>query len=249
MFKCGFDHGGYWKLSLVAMVTATAPVDDTHNAPKAPGGIARIIRPRRTWPGSRATVGGLLIAMAAIGLFAAFQRADSPPDTLYLVARDPIAPGTVLTAEILGAQRIDLPSGIAARSFTIAEEATILGAVTTQAIGTGELIQLSDVRIGSGQTSLAPFEMSFRIDADRAVNGGLMAGERVNVIATIGSGSDAPTQLVLTDIVLLDVTRQGDSGLAADRQVITVALHDEAHILAIAAAADKGTLTLVRSNS
>jgi len=230
------------------MATATTRVEDAGDTQGLSTKLTNIIRPRRTWPGSRATIGGLLVAVAAIGLFAAFQQANSEPDTLYLVATQPIGPGTVLTVDHLGAQRMDLPAGLAGRSFGANEEGLVLGSIATQAIGTGELLQISDIRVGTGQAALAKFEMSFRIDTDRAVNGGLRAGERVNIIATVGSGSNAPTDVVLTNVVLLDVASGGESSLAANRQVITIALESAADSLAIAAAADKGTLTLVRAN-
>jgi len=230
------------------MTTATAPVDDVDDTPGRSTRLTNIIRPRRTWPGSRATIGGLLVAVAAIGLFAAFQQANSGPETSYLVARQPIGPGTVLAPEHLGTQRMELPAGVADRSFSTNEESLVLGSIATQAIGTGELLQISDIRVGSGQVALSKFEMSFRIDTDRAVNGSLRPGERVNLLATVGNGAGAPTEIVLTNIVLLDVTSGGESSLAANRQVITVALDSADDSLAIAAAADKGTLTLVRSN-
>jgi len=230
------------------MATATAQVDNAGDTDSPASRFANIIRPRRTWPGSRATIGGLLVAVAAIGLFAAFQQANSEPDTLYLVATQTIGPGTVLTAEHLGAQRMELPAGLSDRSFDALEENVVLGSITTETIGKGELLQVSDIRVGTGQSALASFEMSFRIDTDRAVNGGLRPGEKVNIVATVGSGSDAPTEIVLTNIVLLDVTSAGESSLAANRQVITIALDSAADSLSIASAADKGTLTLVRAN-
>ena len=231
------------------MATVTDPVGADPDIERDSAGSSRIIRPRRAWPGSRATVGGLLVALAAIGLFSAFQSANADPDTRYVVARSAIAPGTILTAEHLGSQAMDLPDSLSQRTFSLGEQSDLLGAVTTQAIGAGELVQVSDVRDSNGAVELAEFELSFRVNADRAVDGSLRAGETIDIIATLGTGQAAPTQLVLPQILVLKVSRSDEPGLAGQQQVITVALDDRDHALAIAAAADKGQLTLVRTNS
>lgn len=228
-------------------MTTTVGDLSSHSAIPEPES-SRVIRPRRTWPGSRATVGGLLVAIAAIGLFAAFQNAGAGPDVRYVVARNAVAPGTVLTADHLGTQAMELPDSLAARSFTLAEHVDLVGAVTTQAIAAGELVQLSDLRVGTGQQVVAEHELSFSVESDRAVSGTLRAGERVDIIATIGSGPDAPTEVVGRDVLVLSVHRSDEAGLGGARQVVTVALHDDAAAVAVAAAVDKGTVTLVRAN-
>lgn len=230
------------------MATVTDPVGTGPDLERETADSSRIIRPRRAWPGSRATVGGLLVAIAAVGLFSAFQSASSEPETRYVVARADIGPGTVLAAEHLATQPMELPDSLSSRVFALGEEGELLGAVTTQAIGAGELVQISDVRAGNGAATVAAFEASFSVDAARAVDGTIRAGETIDIIATLGTGQTAPTQLVVRSILVLDVNRSDESGFAARRQVITVALEDRDHALSIAAAADKGQLTLVRSN-
>ena len=228
------------------MTTVAPPVgrlDD--EAPERP---PRRIRPRRPWPGTRATAGGLLVAIAGLGLFAAFQQTNNPPDTLYVVARTNIAPGTVLTADLIGAQRIELPSTVADAAFGSSAEALVLGSVTIEAIGAGELVQRSDIRAGDGTATLTPFEMSFRIDADRAVDGSLRPGERIDVLATLGTCASAPTEVVEHNVLITNISRSADSSLAGERQVITVALDRTEQVVAITSAADKGKLTLIRAN-
>ena len=81
------------------MATVTDPAGTGPELDRDIAAPSHIIRPRRAWPGSRATVGGLLVALAAIGLFSAFQNANAGPETRYVVTLDRIAPGTILTAE------------------------------------------------------------------------------------------------------------------------------------------------------
>ncbi|MCP3936091.1 MAG: hypothetical protein GY708_12050 [Actinomycetia bacterium] len=227
-------------------MTATAPpvggLDEAADRP------TRSIRPRRPWPGTRAAAGGLLVALAGLGLFIAFNQANTPPTTLYLVAREPIAPGTVLTTDLVGGQRMELPDSLASGAFTTTDDNFVLGSVALEAVAAGELIQRSDIRATESSTDLAPFEMSFRVEADRAVNGTLRPGEHIDILATVGSGAGAPTDLIDSDVMVIDVSKSGDSGLAGNRQVITIALDTTEQVLAITSAADKGTLTLVRSS-
>lgn len=194
-------------------------------------------------------MGGLLVALSGLGLFLAFERANTPPTTLYLVAREPIAPGTVLSPDLVGGQRMDLPAGLDAVAFTTADDDLVLGSVALEAIGAGELIQASDIRsLEEGADAMTPYEMSFRIEADRAVDGTLRAGERIDVYATVGTGPGASTELIDTDVLVVSVNRSNDSGLATARQVVTVALDATDQVLALTSAADRGTLTLVRSS-
>ncbi|MCB0991207.1 MAG: RcpC/CpaB family pilus assembly protein [Acidimicrobiales bacterium] len=231
------------------MTTVAPPVGASAEAAERPDHTQRAIRPRRPWPGTRAAVGGLLVALSGLGLFVAFERANTAPTTLYLVAREPIAPGTVLSPDLVGGQRMDLPTGLDAVAFTTADDDLVLGSVTLEAIGAGELIQASDIRpLDEGADAMTPYEMSFRIEADRAVDGTLRAGERIDVYATVGTGPSASTELIDADVLVVSVNRSNDSGLATARQVVTVALDNTDQVLALTSAADRGTLTLVRSS-
>ena len=125
---------------------------------------------------SSEALGGLLVAVAALGLYATVRSAGAPPQTSYVVARAAIAPGTTLTADLLGAQRVDLPDSLAAATFSIDQDELVLGAVAVEPIAAGDLVHRSDVA-DADRAELAPFEMSFRIDADRAVAGSLRAGD------------------------------------------------------------------------
>ncbi len=226
---------------MTAVATHADNIEDTSDdTPK------RQLTPRRVWPGSRATIGGLLVALAALGLYATVRSAQAPPSTLYVVARTAIAPGTVLTPDLVGAQRMDLPDGLAAGAFSSIQDDLVIGSVAIEAIAAGELVQQSDIRPDTGNNA-TPFEMSFRVDSDRAVGGTLRAGERVDVIATFGSSAQASTQVIERNILVIAVRRSGDSSLAGERQVITVALDNPEQAVSLAGAVDKANITLVRT--
>ncbi|HEY4378497.1 MAG TPA: hypothetical protein VGM93_15125, partial [Acidimicrobiales bacterium] len=73
--------------------TARPPTRLTPATGPSPTGDPRSIRPRRGLPGSRAVVGGLLVAVAALGTFAVTTGAGRHAVPRYIVARRPITAG------------------------------------------------------------------------------------------------------------------------------------------------------------
>src|SRR5438132_1082243 len=59
-------------------------------------GRARPLRRRRALPSGRAVAGGLLVALALIGIYAAYTGATAPPRRSYVVAAHDIAVGSRL---------------------------------------------------------------------------------------------------------------------------------------------------------
>ncbi len=211
-----------------------------------PGGT-RVVRARRLWPGSRAALGGLLVAISALGLFTAFGAAGAEPTRSFVVARRDLAPGTVIGPGDVGLQEMDLPPEVAERSFDDDRAEAVLGQVTSGRITAGQLLAVSD--LDEGDTgSRPPLEISLELDADRAVDGGLSPGDVVHVVATMGSGREAVTSVILRDVTVMAIARSGDPGLASFRQVVTLALDRTDEAVALAAAADTGEVTLVRVN-
>jgi len=82
---------------MVDTTSRPATADPTGAAPTG----ARQIRRRRSLPGSRAVVGGLLVAAAAVGAFGTYAAAsDGPSDSVVVLTRD-VGPGERLDAEDL----------------------------------------------------------------------------------------------------------------------------------------------------
>lgn len=207
----------------------------TNGQPPGP----RPLRRRRALPGRRAVVGGVLVAAAAVGLFAAYTRAASGPGTSYVVVRDQVAAGTRLSAPDLALAPMDLPPALAARVFRRVEE--VAGSTLVAPLEAGELVQPSALVAarpgGPGRVVSFPFE--------RARLANLEQGERVDVVATFGTGADAYTAIVLTRALVVDVDRSksalGDSSSA----VLTLGIDDAAAEVALAHALQIGKLTIV----
>jgi Flp pilus assembly protein CpaB len=209
---------------------------DTETRPR------RSVRRRRGLPGSRAVVGGLLVAAAAVGLFGAASRNSGGPQHSYVVARHDLAAGARLQAADLGLVPMELGPDLQARVFNSTQP--LLGATLVAPLGAGELVQASAVVARRGDA--ASRELSFTLDRGR-VGAGIKEGERADLLATYGTGNDAFTVVVVRQALLVGIDRPrtsaGDNGPAT----ITVSVDDPNDAVALAHAIQLGKITLVRA--
>jgi Flp pilus assembly protein CpaB len=207
----------------------------------APGGVARRIVDRRmAVPGARAIVGGLLVAVAGVSTFLAWQQASGAAETSYAVAAGRIPPGQSLTAADVRFEPLDLPAGMAAAAFS--DAAAIEGRVALGPIGDGELVQLGQVS-DPGQASPTA-ELSFSIARDRAVDGRLRSGDLVDVFVT----DDAGTTAVAEGVQVVDATAHDDGSFGTTSELtITLTVADPALREPLIQAVREGEVTLVRS--
>ena len=110
-------------------------------------GAAPVARPavrrRRSLPGRRAVVGGLLVAVAVVGTFAASSRAERTPADRVLVVRRPVTAGQHLKADDVRVEAATLPDDVVAGSLR--EPADLTDAVALVALDAGEIVQRSAV--------------------------------------------------------------------------------------------------------
>ncbi|PZS20958.1 MAG: hypothetical protein DLM54_05150 [Acidimicrobiales bacterium] len=207
---------------------------------------ARPLRRRRSLPGSRAVVGGFLIAAAAVGIFAAYTNASTDHRVDYVVAQRPLTVGQHVTAEDLATAPMQLPSNLSDQ-FAYRDPARLIGAVVTSPVRAGELVQASDVAAGEG--GLGQRQVSFPVDASRAVDGTLAVGDSVDVLATYGSGPDASTMAVAIDVRVIALSASSPSlgGTSGRSEVVTVALKSWPDVLALTQAVNAGQVLLARS--
>ena len=129
-------HGGPAPLA----TRLTEPTRDRIPSPNGDAGAApRTIRRRRTLPGSRAVVGGLLVAVAAVGTYAVATGAGGDAGTAYLAAAQDLPAGHRIERTDLGTVDADLPLATRARVFT--DPDSLVGSVTLGPMHEGELVQ------------------------------------------------------------------------------------------------------------
>ena len=205
----------------------------------------RTVRPRRGLPGGRAVLGGLLVTVAAVGTFAAYGDATAGPTTSYAVAAADLPAGHRIGPDDVSLRAMDLPSAVADRAFTSPD--ALAGAVALAPLAEGELVQAGALLPPGAGTEPAA-ELSFAVPADRAVNGTLRPGERVDVLATYGTGAAAETVVVVRSALLLG-NDEGQEAIGASTRVLTVALDDPDDVLALTHATRAGEVTVVRATA
>lgn len=210
----------------------------------AGSGGGRPLKRRSALPTGRAVVGGFLVALAALGIFAAYSSATTGPTTTYVVARRDLPIGTRLTADDLTSLPMELPD-VVARDAAFATEGPLVGATTVGPVRRGELVQAGDVvekRSGPGE-----LEVSFELETARALAGTLRPGERVDVLATFGAGGDTYTVTVVRQALVLETGRDGGGLAGSDTDVISLSVPTSDEAMALTHAVNAGKVTLVRS--
>lgn len=204
---------------------------------------ARPLRRRRTLPGGRAVVGGFLVAVAAVGVFAGYTNATADTREAFLVARHDLPLGHRITRADLGTLPMDLPTVV--RSKVYRTPSQLVGALVIGPVSKGELVQASSVL--SQDESPGDRQISFPIDSARAVSGQLRRGEFVDVLATYGTGAEGYTAAVVRGARVAD--RSETRGSLSDRgtEVVTLTVPFPADTLAVAHAVSAGTVVLVRA--
>lgn len=226
---------------LAGKVTTGRPV-----AGPAEGNGARPLRRRRPLPGGRAVVGGLLVALAAVGTFAGYASATADHRLDYVVASHALVVGHRITAADLATEPMDLPPSIA-DNLAFRHPSRLVGALLVGPVAAGELIQSGDVVADA--LAAQQRELSFPVKASQAVDGTLRAGDRVDVLATYGSGTDATTLAVARDVPVVAIADSSASlGTAGGQtEVVTLALADSGDTLALTQAVNAAQVMLVRS--
>lgn len=180
------------------------------------------------------------MAVAAVGTFAAWHHAATRPQTAYVVAARPIPPGHVVAPGDLRLVPLTLGHGVSAGAFT--DPAAAAGRVALGPVDEGELVQAAV--LSEGRQGDSPVEVSFALPRDRAVDGRLRNGDRVDVFATEGDR----TRAVLERVLVVTVTNTGNASVMAGGDVmVTVGLDDPADRSDLIHALRLGEVTLARS--
>lgn len=204
---------------------------------------ARLPRPRRGLPDSRAVVGGLLVATAALGSWWVTAGAGQATPTSYLVAARPIDPGQRINADDVRFLPLTLSPAVAASAFTDAR--AVAGSVALGPIGAGGLIQ--EHTIGPSTGTRSGREISFAVETPWAVDGALRSGDRIDVFATSTESADGRTTKVLAGVVVRHLSSTGGGLGEPTGLTITVAVDDLTDLDAAVSALRIADLTVARA--
>jgi len=185
------------------------------------------------------------VTVAGVGVFAAYAGAQQAPSAQVVVADADLPAGHRLTADDLRTEAVDLPPGTL--SSTHASVDALIGSVTLAPLGADEIVQGSAVRTPDIATG-AVHEFSFPVDRDRAVDGDLRPGERIDLLATYGTGGDAYTVVLARGATVTAIDSGSRSTLTSGGSlVLTVALGSADEVLEVAHASQVASLTVVRA--
>ncbi len=202
---------------------------------------------RRNLPTGRALVGGLLVTIAAVLVFAAYAGAQAGPRSEVVVASKDLGVGERITASDLEVRSVDLPDDL--RSEVFADTTDLIGSVTLGPVGAGEMVPRASVLTEVAGRNPAP-EFSFPVDRERAVNGEIRSGETVDLLATFGTGADSYTSVLARSARVLRVEDGGRGTLGGPGTlVLTVAMDSPDQVLDVAHASQVAAITVVRSTS
>jgi len=220
--------------------TVTATLTRRSGRAPAPDAPARTVERRVGLPSGRAVVGGLLVALAAVGTFLAYADATADDRIDVLVARRDLTPGEVVGADDVRLVPVDVSGGV--RGLFGAVEAAV-GRQVASPVAEGEFLLASATRVApEGEEVL---ELSLAVPASRAA-GRLQPGDRVDVFST---WSGEVTELVAVDARVLEVEGASSSGLGGggDTIVVRLAVADFDQVEALVHAQAAGDVTMVRA--
>lgn len=195
---------------------------------------------RRSLPGGRAVVGGLLMAVAAVGVFLAYTSANERPTAPIVVASDRIRVGDTIEASDLSIAEADLPDGLSGHTFASTDD--VVGRIALGPIAEGELVQTGMVTDDVTQGAL--HEVAITLPRAQVAVGRLKQGERVDVFVTY----DDVTQSVVRGAEVVQIGASGDGSITSDREIeLVVAVPSGEGVAAVVHALRTGDVTVVRS--
>jgi len=181
-----------------------------------------------------------------VGVFVSYRSSSDSPTTPVLVVSRDLPPGHRIEGSDVRVERAELPAVASAGTYD--SIGAVDGAVTLAPLRAGELLQRSAV-LSSDDQPPGTRELSFAIDRERALNGTLRPGERVDVLATFGTGDSAYTSVIARAVEVLDTDTGGRSPAigASGKVTITVSMGSADDLLRLAHASQVAPITLLRS--
>ncbi len=209
------------------------------STPVEPSRPERRVARRVGLPSGRAVVGGLLMAVAAVGTFLAYQPADVDHTVDVAVAERALAPGETVTAADIRLVPVELPDGVGG---LFASVDAAVGRQITAPVAAGEFLLASATVVPTAGAET--LEVAISLPATRAV-GRLRPGERVDVFSTWSSDT---TELIAVDARVLEVAGSASSVIGGgDTVVVRLALADFDQVEALVHAQAAGDITMIRA--
>ncbi len=185
-------------------------------------------------------VGGFLVAVAAVVVFAIVLTGSSSPGQPWLVATHPLAAGAVIGPGDVAPATMRLAGSTASIAFH--QPGTVEGRTLAVGLQAGELLQGPMLVPSSRTPALRP--VSIAVNPVSLAN--LTSGQLVDVLATLGSGSAATVTVVARGATLIDLVTSGSALLASGGTgQVTIGVQSLAEAEAVVQASQAATVSLV----
>ncbi len=203
-------------------------------------GASRAIVRRPALPGGRAALGGLLITVAALGVFLAYRRGEGGPTTRVVVAAQEIRLGAVIEADDVQVVLADLPASTGATTFRTTT--AVVGHVALGPIAAGEIVQAGSITADRSTSEVN--EIAITLPRAQMAVGQLQAGDRVDIFVTY----DDHTASVARGATVVLIGNDRDRSLTSDRELsLVVSVPSGDVVAALVHALRTGEVTVVRS--
>jgi len=200
-------------------------------------------RPRRRNPLTRLTASHLLMILAAVLAFATNlmvlrgQEETRPA----VIATGRIEAGRVLVATDLTVAEVDVDDGLFATLLPGEQSPGLVGMVAARTIEAGHLLSVDDLRPPAAPS--AHRAISIPVEVEHAVGGGLVPGDRIDLIAI----SERGPEYILAGAEVLEVPSTARGSLTGATGFFVVVAVDDQQALAVAAAIRSGDIEIARS--
>ncbi len=191
-------------------------------------------------------VGALLVAVAAVVVFASYLDAVGSPTDRYLVTATAITAGTAIAdeataRELFTAAALDLADPVSQRAVREQDLPALVGRTVVVPLASGELVQRS--ALADGAAGGTDHVLSFALPSSSAVGGNLAAGQTIDVVATSGRGGTARTGYVVRAVSLIAVESVGGGSSV----LLTVALSSVEEVQILGHAVNTAEVFVVRA--
>lgn len=225
----------------------TAPHRPGDERPSAPAGrepddFRRVpTRNPLALPSARAVAGGLLVAVAVLGIFSAHRAASARDDARWLIVDRAVPSGRRITAADLALAPMRIPAATERRA--IADPDDVVGKLALVTLRPGDLVVRSALA-SSAPTASSGRRVALALGSSDAMGGLIAEGDRVDVVAV--GDSTTPAEVVVRGALVVTVGDEEGPSLGSGGGIdVTLDVADEESAVALIAANASSGVTLV----
>lgn len=210
----------------------------------------RRIPHRLALPTGRAIVGGLLVAVSGLGIFAAHRAATTDDQTNWLVVARPVNAGEAITVDDLALAPMDLADLTEARAVRDPDD--VIGRIALVPLAAGDLVLSSTTAERTAEATTAARRIGLALDAADALGGDLAVGDRVDVLSVPSSGSttDPTSQVIVRGALVTAVGVDQDAAVGSvDHLQLNLDVPDEESARRVVDAHAAGGVTLISAST